>query len=271
MRLQKMFSGQKAAFMPYVCCGDPSAEFTLKLVEALVSNGADAIELGIPFSDPIADGKTIQGASTRSLENGMTPGKALEVIRKLREKGIEIPIVVMTYYNIVYARGIGNFLKSAKEAGADGLIVPDAPLEESEGLRKNCESNGLDLVYLVTPNCPDERLKLIAEKSKGFLYAVSVLGITGARSEVSQDALDLIKRGKTATELPLVIGFGVSTPEHAEQYAKAGARGVIVGSHLVNIYSKYLEGDKLDEEKALQEASEFTKRMKEALQRAAPE
>lgn len=268
MRLEKMFSVQKAAFMPYVCCGDPSAEFTVKLVETLVANGADAVELGIPFSDPIADGKTIQAASTRSLENGMTPEKALKVIKKLREKGIEIPIVVMAYYNIIYANGTGSFLKSAKEAGADGLIVPDVPLEESEELRKNCESNGLDLVYLVTPNCPDERLKLIAERSKGFLYAVSVLGTTGARSEVSQDALNLIKRGKAATELPLVIGFGVSTPEHAEQYAKAGARGVIVGSHLVSIYSRHLESGKLDEEKALGEASGFTKSMKEALEKA---
>jgi len=261
MRLKKVFNGT-AAFMPYVCCGDPNTDFTIKLIETLVSNGADAIEFGIPFSDPIADGKTIQAASNRALKNGMNPARAIEVIEKIRGRGIEVPIIVMTYYNIIYANGMDAFIKMIKEAGGDGLIVPDVPLEESEDLHKKCESNGLDLVYLVTPNCSDDRLQKIAIKSKVFLYAVAVLGITGARGEISEDAIDLIKRTKKLCSVPLAIGFGISKPEHAKKYSEAGADGIIVGSEIVNIYSKYLNGNEIDEEKALLEIAEFTKKMK---------
>ncbi|MBU0532823.1 tryptophan synthase subunit alpha [Candidatus Micrarchaeota archaeon] len=251
----------KSAFMPYVCCGDPSTEFTIKLVEKLVSSGADAVELGIPFSDPIADGKTIQAASARSLNNGMTPKKAIEIIQKLRENGIGVPLIVMTYYNIIYANGGEKFIKSIKEAGANAIIVPDVPLEESEELHRQCEGNDVDLVYLVTPNCDDERLKKIAEKSKGFLYAVAVLGITGTRENVRPEALELIKRAKKVTTLPLVVGFGVSNANQAKEYMKAGAEGIIVGSKIVDIYSKYLE----NEEKALSEIAKFTKEIKGAI------
>jgi tryptophan synthase alpha chain len=271
MRLEKMFSALKGkgegAFMPYVCCGDPSAGFTLELIEKLVEGGADAIELGIPFSDPIADGKTIQAASTRALEGGMTPEKALEVISEVRKKGIEVPILVMTYYNIVYANGGLGFLKKVKEAGADGMIVPDVPLEESNGLREECDGAGLELIYFITPNCSDSRLEKIAGKAKGFLYAVAVLGITGERENVSPEAIALVGRAKKVTEVPVVVGFGISKGAHASSIMDAGGAGVIVGSAIVNIYSKYLTGGKFDSPKALEEVGELAREMKEGLRK----
>ncbi len=250
----------KKAFMPYICCGDPDTAFTIKLAKTLVENGADAIELGIPFSDPIADGKTIQGASSRALQNGMTPDKALEVLSEIKQNA-EVPVFVMTYYNIVYANGIGNFLKKAKNAGASGIIVPDVPLEESDELSKACRSAGLELVYFITPNCTDERLKRIAEKATGFLYVVSSYGTTGARDEVSQDAIRLVKRLQEITDKPLVIGFGVSNAEQAREYARAGAAGIIVGSQIINIYSRYLK----EQGKALEEIAKFSKEISERL------
>jgi tryptophan synthase alpha chain len=264
MKISEMFSKLEGrpAFMPYVCCGDPSEEFTLKLVETLVANGADAIEFGIPFSDPIADGKTIQAASSRALAGGMTPKKALEAIARMRKSGIKVPITAMTYYNIIFANGGPEFLKSLKDAGADGLIVPDVPLEESGPLREQCAQAGLDHVMLVTPNCTDARLKEISEKSGGFLYAVSVLGITGARDSIAPEALEFVKRAKSISRLPLAVGFGISTPAHAAQFAKAGADAVIVGSGLANLYARHLsQSGKLDEEGALRDVAQFAKAM----------
>lgn len=262
--MNELFSKQKCAFMPYVCCGDPSAEFTIKLVKTLIANGADAIEFGIPFSDPIADGKTIQHASSRSLKNGMSPKKAIEIIAALRKDGIRIPLIAMTYYNIVYVNGVENFLKSLKNAGADALIVPDVPLEESKSLLELCAKIEIDLIYLITPNCSNERIKKIAEKSKSFLYAVSVLGITGARNELSQDIEEFINRTKKITRLPIAVGFGISKPEHAHMLAEKGANGIIVGSEIINIYSKYITNGSFDEKKALKDISEFTRNMKSA-------
>ncbi|VVB98399.1 Tryptophan synthase alpha chain [uncultured archaeon] len=263
MRISEMFSkpGARPAFMPYVCCGDPSVVFTVRLVETLVANGADAIEFGIPFSDPIADGKTIQGASSRALANEMTPQKAIDAISLLRKKGIRVPITAMTYYNIVFANGTGNFLKKLRDAGADGLIVPDVPLEESGPLREKCAEAGIDLICMITPNCTDERIKRISEKSQGFLYAVSVLGITGARGEVAPEAVEFVKRAKRIASIPIAVGFGISQPAHAAEFAKAGADAIIVGSGLVEVYAKHMKDGKFDEEKALGEVAEFAKAM----------
>jgi len=263
-RLQGMFSKQKgAAFMPYVCCGDPAMEFTLALVKALAKGGADAIEFGIPFSDPIADGKTIQAASQRALAAGMTPKKAVAAIAKLRKEGVGIPIVAMTYYNIIYSAGTARFLGSLAQAGADGLIVPDVPLEESEELRGECRKAGLDFVSLITPNCSDGRLAKIAKGASGFLYAVSVIGTTGARESVDGNALELVKRAKKFG-LPVCAGFGISKPKHAGEFAKAGAGGVIVGSEIVNIYSKSISGKRIDSAKALVEIKRYAEGMKRA-------
>ncbi len=268
MRIEKMFSSLKkkgeGAFMPYVCCGDPSVDFTLALIEKLVENGADAIELGIPFSDPIADGKTIQAASSRALDARVTPAKALEVVSKVRARGIEAPILIMAYYNIVYANGGREFLKKVKEAGADGMIVPDVPLEESSELRKLCSDAGIDLICFITPNCPDSRLKEIASVAKGFLYAVAVLGITGERDVGAPEAIALVERARKVTALPAVVGFGISKPSHATSLMRAGGSGIIVGSAIVNMYSRHI-GREFDSAGALEEIGKFAKSMKGAL------
>jgi tryptophan synthase alpha chain len=268
MKLGEMFKGKKsAAFMPFVCCGDPSEEFTRKLVSVLVENGADAIELGIPFSDPIADGKTIQNASSRALKAGMNPQKALEAVRKLRKGGIKAPIIVMTYYNIVFANGMEKFVAQMHDAGADALIVPDAPPEESADLRALCKDNGVDLIYLAAPNTEDGRLKQIADASSGFLYAVSVFGTTGARAQIPAYSAEFITRAKAVCKIPVAVGFGISTPEHAVQFAKAGADGVIVASALIDLYSRFIRDGVLDEARALEAAGKFAKEVSDALGR----
>ena len=253
-------------FMPYVCCGDPSAGFTIKLVKTLVYNGADAIELGIPFSDPVADGKTIQAAGERALKNGMTPKKAVDIIKELKTCGVAVPIYVMTYYNIILANGNGRFVSELAHAGVNGLIVPDVPLEESNELHDECRKNRIDLIYLIAPNSSNDRIKKINKLAGGFIYAVSVLGTTGSRKKISNEAKELVKRAKKIIRLPVVVGFGVSKPEHVKELVITGADGVIAGSEIVDIYSKFLENGKFNEEKALEEIARFAKSMKEASQ-----
>jgi len=261
MSLSDAFKKGQCAFMPYVCVGDPSALFTVRLVKTLVDNGADAIEFGIPFSDPIADGKTIQAASQRALAGGMTPGKALASLAKIRASGVRVPIAVMTYYNILFSAGLEKMLARIKQAGADGLIVPDVPLGESWELRRACKKAGLELVLFATPNCSGARLQKIASNASGFIYAVSVLGTTGARSNVSREALQLVRHVKKATFLPIAVGFGISKPSHVRAFRAAGADGVIVGSGIVNIYSRYIEGGKIKEREALSDVARFAKGM----------
>ncbi len=247
--------------MPYVCCGDPSGAFTVRLVKTLVDKGAGAIEFRIPFSDPIADGKAIQAASSRAPLAGMTPEKAIAIIAKLRKEGVGAPIIAMTYYNIAFAFGQDKFARALKAAGAQGLIVPDVPLEESWELRKACSNAGIDLVYLITPNCSSGRLHRIAAKSRGFLYAVAVLGITVVRKDVSGNAKALVRRAKKISRLPVVVGFGISKPAHAAKFARAGADGVIVGSEIVNIYSKHILGGRISSGRALAEIGKFARKM----------
>ena len=263
MRLKKMFSKKGAAFMPYVCFGDPNPGFTDSLVKTLAQHGADGIEFGIPFSDPIADGKTIQGASMRALSAGATPKKALDAIAKLRREGVEMPIVVMTYYNIAYSVGVKNFVLLAKKSGVDGLIVPDVPIEEGKELVKACKKNGIGLVQLVSPNTPEKRLSQIARRASGFVYAVSVIGTTGARKNVDEKALLLVALAKK-TKKPVAAGFGISTPKQAAAFARAGADGVIVGSSLVDVYSQHIRNGKINSKKALAAVAKFTRKMKGA-------
>ena|SRR3989338_6047153 len=264
MRLSQMFSKTKgAAFMPYVCCGDPNPEFTLKLAKALAQNGADAIELGIPFSDPIADGKSVQAASARALVAGMTPKKAIGIIGKLRKEGIGVPIVAMTYYNIPFSFGEEKFAVELKKAGAQGLIVPDVPIDECGPLSAACRKAGLDLVQLATPNCSDGRLRKIAARTKGFLYAVSVVGITGARGRMDARAIRLVKRAKRMG-VKVAAGFGISSPAQAREFEQAGADGVIVGSRLADLYSRFISGKLIGERRALAAASKFAREMKRA-------
>ena len=219
---------KRAALMPYLMGGFPDVETSAAIGDACIDAGADLLELGIPFSDPLADGPVIQAAGSAALRNGATPDDILAVCERLAARA---PIVLMTYVNIVLARGYERFVDQAASAGAAGLIVPDVPLEESDELRAACDARGLALVPLVAPTTPDERLRRIGARARGFVYTVSVTGTTGERR--SLDPAPLLARVQAATDVPVALGFGISTPQQAAEAADAGADGVIVGSRLV--------------------------------------
>jgi tryptophan synthase alpha chain len=250
--------------MPYICCGDPSAGFTLKLAETLSRGGADAIELGIPFSDPAADGRVLQAASSRALKAGMTPKKALCLLAKLRGRGLGIPVIIMAYYNTFCSHGTGRFISGAAKAGADGVVVPDLPLEESREFRKECARARICFVPLVSPDCRPARIARISRGAGGFLYAVSVAGTTGARRKVERQSLLLVKRAKTASGMPVAAGFGISTPAHARLYARCGADGVIVGSRIAEIYAAHAMKGMGGEKRAMGEIARYCRSMKKA-------
>jgi tryptophan synthase alpha chain len=195
----------------------------------------------------------------------MTPKKAIETISRIRKSGIMIPIIVMTYYNIIFANGLPGFIKKIKDVGADGLVVPDVPLEEANELDNICKEQGITLAYFITPNMSEERIKKITDKASGFLYAVSVIGTTGTRPHVALEAIELVKRAKKLTKIPVVAGFGISTPEQAAEFASAGANGVIAGSKFVEIYSKHIIDEELNEENALDEVKKFVGEMARAI------
>jgi tryptophan synthase alpha chain len=219
-----------AALMPYLMAGYPTLEQSLQIGEACVRGGADLLELGVPYSDPLADGPVIHEAGTRALAAGASVGGVLEVARALAPS---IPIVLMCYANMVFAPGAEAFLERLARTGACGLIVPDLPLEEAVGVRRACDEHGLALVPLVAPTTPPERLKTIGASARGFLYTVSVVGITGERAALQGRFAEVVARAKASTEVPVALGFGISTPEQARQAADAGADGVIVGTRLV--------------------------------------
>jgi tryptophan synthase alpha chain len=223
-------SGKRAALMPYVMAGFPTLEDSLRIGEQCVQAGADVIELGVPYSDPLADGPVIHAAGTRALQNGTNMAGVLEVARGLAPS---VPIVLMCYANMVFAPGAPAFLERLARSGACGLIVPDLPLEEAGELRECCDASGLALVPMVAPTTPPERLAAIGAAARGFLYTVSVVGTTGERDALQGRFAEVIARTKAATEVPVALGFGISTPEHARQAADAGADGVIVGTRLV--------------------------------------
>jgi len=224
------FAGKdkRAALMPYLMGGFPDVVTSAAIGDACIDAGADLLELGIPFSDPLADGPVIQAAGTAALRAGATPDLILGVCERLAARA---PVVLMTYVNIVLARGYERFAGQAAAAGAAGLIVPDVPLEESEELRAACDAHGLALVPLVAPTTPDERMARIGAQARGFVYTVSVVGTTGERADV--DSTDLLRRVKASTDVPVALGFGISDAGQAARAADAGADGVIVGSRLV--------------------------------------
>lgn len=231
----------RAAFCPYLPIGFPTYETSLDVIEAAAKAGADLMELGVPFSDPLADGPTIQAATQRALENGTTVVRCLEGVASLRQRGVTTPFMLMGYYNPILTHGIEAFCRHAAEAGADGLIVPDLPPEEGEPLARACRENGLALAYLLAPTSTPARIRLVLCQSSGFVYLVSVIGITGARQQLSPDLADFVKRVRSAADasgkagrLPIVVGFGISTPEQVAAVGKM-ADGVIVGSLLVRI------------------------------------
>jgi tryptophan synthase alpha chain len=220
--------------MPYLPLGYPTPEASLALVEAAVAGGADMLELGVPFSDPLADGPTIKGATHIALQQGTTVTRCLEMAQELRQRGITSPFVFMGYYNPILAYGEEPFCRACREVGVDGLIVPDLPPGEGETLESACRQHGLALIYLLAPTSTPDRVRLVTERSQGFIYLVSVMGITGARGSLPPDLAAFVSRVREVTEKPLAVGFGISTPEQAGQVA-ALADGVIVGSALVRL------------------------------------
>lgn len=224
------------AFIAFITCGDPDLDTTKALIETIATAGADLIELGIPFSDPTAEGLVIQGANQRALDNGVTTDAIFHMIREVREN-VSIPMVFMTYANVVFSYGTERFLRNAADIGMDGLILPDVPYEEKADFAPACADHGLDLISLVAPTSK-ERAAMIAKEATGFVYCVSSLGVTGVRNEITADVGAMIKLIRKNTDVPAAIGFGISTPEQAAAMAEI-ADGVIVGSAIVKLVENH--------------------------------
>lgn len=224
----------RMGLVPYVTAGYPEPDATPALVQALIEGGADAIELGLPFSDPLADGASVQRSSMKALQGGMTAARCVELIRGLRAGGVVIPLIVMTYYNPILAYGQDGFARDAAAAGADGLIVVDLPPEEAGELAAQCRVGGLDLIPLLAPTSTDERIALALQLASGFVYCVSVAGVTGARAALPEALGSFLARVRRQTELPLAVGFGVSRREHVEAL-RGKADAAVVGSAIVDV------------------------------------
>ncbi len=231
--------GRQALIM-YLTVGFPERESALELVPTLVQGGADIIELGVPFSDPLADGATVQHATQRALHNGVRPSDCLDTVRSLRASGIDVPILLMGYYNPILQYGLDRWCVDAASAGVDGLIVPDLPPEEAQDLHAVSRHNGIDLIFFLAPTSTHARIEEVAELASGFIYCVSLAGITGARAELPPELPRFLDRVRAATHTPLAVGFGISEPRHAQQVARL-ADGVIVGSALLNLVASTAE------------------------------
>jgi len=252
-RIQRTFAALRrrgeAAFMPFLSAGDPDLETTRDLILEVARRGADVIELGIPFSDPIADGPTIQASFTRALAGGTTVGGALDAVKSVR-RSCEVPIVTMVSFSIVSRIGTAAYVHRAAEAGADGLIVPDLPVEEAGALRAQAQAEGLCTIFLVAPTTDPDRARRIAEHSTGFIYYVSVTGTTGARDRLPEDLPARLAALKALTDTPVALGFGVGRPEQAAEAGRA-ADGVIVGSAIVKKIQEYADASRADLVKAV--------------------
>jgi tryptophan synthase alpha chain len=258
---EKVKAESNGALIGYVMAGDPEPKYTPKIAEALINGGVDILELGLPFSDPIADGPTIQAASTRALSAGTTPRMVLEIAKSIKKKH-DVPIAVMTYYNPVYRMGLEKFFTSAKSCLVDGAIIPDLPLEEAQDYRAASIAHGIDTIFLAAPSTNNERLRKIVECTSGFLYLVSRFGVTGAKASIEDSTINLVKRilPFTAGRIPLAVGFGVSKPEHVKRIIGAGADGVIVGSLFVDI----INTNRNSPDKMLMELEDAARKLKDA-------
>ncbi len=255
-RIAEAFANGKA-FIPFLTCGDPSLEVTEQLIYAMEEAGADLIELGIPFSDPTAEGPVIQAANVRALSGGVTTDKIFDMVKRLRQN-TKIPMVFMTYANVVFSYGTERFIQKAASLGVDGLILPDVPFEEKEEFDSVCKKYGLDLISLIAPTS-HERITQIAKEAEGFVYCVSSLGVTGMRSAITTDIGAMVQLVKEAKDIPCAVGFGISTPEQAAAMA-AKSDGAIVGSAIVKLCGQYKEA-------CVPYVKEYVKSMKDAVRR----
>ena len=241
-RIGEVMAGLRAegrlGLIAYLTVGYPDVESTLRLVPALAAGGADMVELGIPFSDPLADGATIQRASHHALGQGVTVAVCLDVVRRLRKGGLTIPLLLMGYYNPILAYGIEEFARDAAGAGADGFIVVDLPPEEAATMQAACAGRGLDLVYLLAPTSSDERIARVASQASGFVYCVSLAGVTGARRDLAPGLADFLARVRRHTSLPLAVGFGISQAEHVQAVASLGADAAVIGSAIIDLIDR---------------------------------
>jgi tryptophan synthase alpha chain len=260
-RIEKVFSrGEKPLFIGFTVAGDPDKATCIRIARALISGGTDILELGVPFSDPVADGPTIQKADERALAAGTIPDSVFEIVKEIRKES-EVPIVFLTYFNIIYHRGVERFYRDARDAGVDGILIADMPVEESEEICTVASRYGIDPVFLIAQTTSDSRIKKIVAKAGGYVYLVAVLGVTGVRDHVSEEAIDLLNRVRRYTPLPLALGFGISTPAHANVCTRAGADGVIVGSAIVEIVERNLK----DTDTMVYELNDYVSSMKKAL------
>lgn len=252
--IKKAFENGKA-FIPFITCGDPSLEVTEQLVYALEEAGADLVELGIPFSDPTAEGPVIQAANIRALSGGVTTDKIFEMVRRIRKK-TNLPMVFMTYANVVFSYGTERFIRTASELGMDGVILPDVPFEEKEEFDSVCKKYGVDLISLIAPTS-HERITRIAREAGGFVYCVSSMGVTGMRSEITSDVESMVRLVKEAKDIPCAVGFGISTPQQCQKMAEI-SDGAIVGSAIVKLCGQYGE-------ECVPYVKEYVKSMKDAI------
>lgn len=253
-KIKEAFANGKA-FIPFITCGDPDLDTTKEFVRSMVKNGADLIELGIPFSDPTAEGPVIQEANLRALKGGVTTDKIFDMVRELRTD-VTVPMVFMTYANVVFSYDADKFIRTCAEIGIDGLILPDLPFEEKGEFDEICKKYGVDLISLIAPTS-ENRIAMIAREATGFIYIVSSLGVTGVRSEINTDITSLVKLVRENTSVPCAVGFGISTPEQAAKMASI-SDGAIVGSAIIKLIAQYGK-------KAAGPVGEYVKSMKEAL------
>ncbi len=253
-RISEAFKNGKA-FIPFITLGDPDLDTTEKIIIEMAKNGADIIELGIPFSDPTAEGPVIQEANLRALKGGINTDKVFEFTKKIRSL-VNVSLVYMTYANVIFSYGSEKFISKCKEVGIDAIIVPDVPFEEREEFLPYCEKYGIDFIYLIAPTS-NERIKMIAKEAKGFIYVVSSLGVTGVRSSITTDISSIVKSIKEETDVPCAIGFGIQTPDQAKEMSKS-SDGVIVGSKIIKLLHE-------NEAEAPSVIGKYVREMKEAM------
>ncbi|HEY0196884.1 MAG TPA: tryptophan synthase subunit alpha [Methanobacterium sp.] len=249
----------EGAFIPFVVAGDPDFETSLEIVRTYVDNGADALEIGFPFSDPLADGPTVQESDIRSLNSGMTTERGFEFIKRIR-KFTSIPIGLLVYYNLIYNMGVDEFYKTARESGVNGILSADLPPEEAGIVMDSARRHGVDQIFMVAQTTSNQRLQTITEMCTGFLYVVAVMGVTGARSQLESSTVELVSRVKSHSELPIAVGFGISRPEHIRDVVDAGSDGAIVASALLNVITENLN----EKEVMLTKIGQFCRDLKEA-------